>query len=96
MIVRQLRPDENIKCSMLQSTAFNYSYNPEEHKEDKLSEEAWGAFLDDGETLMSVMCTITYRSRFGGSYGGNGTVRFPRRYGTGRAPKGNRGICLRV
>lgn len=68
MIVRQLRPDENIKCNMLQSTAFNYSYNAEEHKEDKLSEEAWGAFLDDGETLMSVMCTITYRSRFGGCY----------------------------
>ena len=81
MIIRQLREDESRKAGLLQATAFNYSYDEEEHKDDVLREEAWGAFLDDGETLTSMMYPIPYQSRYGTGYlpalGIGGVATFP-------------------
>lgn len=68
MIVRQLRPDEKKKADILQATAFNFSYDAAAHEGELLDAEAWGAFLDDGETLASMMYPITYESRFGDTY----------------------------
>ena len=68
MIVRQLREDEYCKAKILSCTSFNYSFDAEEHKEEKLTSEAWGAFLDDGETLTSMIYPNTYMSRYGNTY----------------------------
>jgi len=81
MIIRRLREDENRKADILQATAFNFSYNEEEQNDGPLREEAWGAFLDDGETLTSMMYPITYQSRYGNGYlpalGIGGVATFP-------------------
>jgi len=68
MIIRQLREDEYCKSQILFSTAFNYPFDAQAHKEDKLTTETWGAFLDDGETLTSMIYPNTYSCRYGNTY----------------------------
>ena len=62
MIVRRLRPDENGKLDAIQSLAFSSSYDMEESDGGGLEDEVYGAFLDDGETLIATIFTPEYDS----------------------------------
>ena len=91
MIIRQLREDEKNKAMILSCTAFNYSYDAQAHKDDTLTSEAWGAFLDDDDTLTSIIYPNTFYSRYGNTYlpclgiGGVATLPQYRRMGGIRA-----------
>jgi len=66
MIVRRLRPDEGRKLNAVSSIAFNFSADLE--KDDPVNGEVLGAFLDDGETIMSVIFPNNYKSNFCGEF----------------------------
>ena len=91
MIVRRLRPDENGKLDAIQSLAFSSSYDMEESDGGGLEDEVYGAFLDDGETLIATIFTPEYDSfYYGKSYksvgiGGVATLPEYRRMGAIRA-----------
>ncbi len=91
MIVRRLRPNENGKLDAIQSLAFSFSYDMEESDGDGLDEEVYGAFLDDGETLIATIFTPEYNSFYCGKVyksvgiGGVATVPEYRRMGAIRA-----------
>jgi Predicted acetyltransferase involved in intracellular survival and related acetyltransferases len=89
MIIRPLRPDEARKLNAVSSIAFNFSADLE--KEDKITSEVLGAFLDDGETIMSVIFPNNYKSNYCGEFlpcvgiGGVATLPEHRRGGGVRA-----------
>ena len=91
MIVRRLRPNENGKLDAIQSLAFSFSYDMEESDGDGLDEEVYGAFLDDGETLIATIFTPEFNSFYCGKayksvgIGGVATVPEYRRMGAVRA-----------
>ena len=66
MLIRQLRENEAHKSAALMAAAFGFNTNIDEKREEKLDEEFWGAFDDDGETLMAQIAAKDYRSYLGG------------------------------
>lgn len=68
MIIRPLRPDENKKCTAINSIAYSFSADLDEAASHELTGEVFGAFLDDGETLAAKIHPITYLSNYCGKY----------------------------
>lgn len=66
MLIRELRDDELYKSAKLSSLAFSYAVNIEEKKKEGLKEHTYGAFLDDGETLIAQVVAICYASYHNG------------------------------
>lgn len=62
MIIRKLFPEEKYKCSALMGTAFNFSVDVEQQRNEILEEDSFGAFLDDNETLMAQVVAKDYKS----------------------------------
>lgn len=62
MIIRELLPEEKYKCSALMGTAFNFSVDIEQQKNELLTENSFGAFEDDNETLMAQVVAKDYSS----------------------------------
>lgn len=66
MIVRKLREDEGAKLDAVSSIAFNFSSDLNEA--EPLKNEVLGAFLDDGETITSVIHPNSYMSNYCGEF----------------------------
>jgi predicted acetyltransferase len=68
MIIRPLRPDENYKCSSVGSIAYSFSSDLNEEAQNELKSEVFGAFSDDGETIMATIYPNSYYSNYCGTY----------------------------
>lgn len=90
MIIRELFPEEKYKCSALMGTAFNFSIDIEQQKNELLSEDSFGAFLDDNETLMAQVVAKDYSSfLYGNEFGTLGIA------GVSTYPQYRRNGCIR-
>ena len=49
MIIRKLFAEEKYKCIALMGTAFNFSVDVDQLKNELLDEDSYGAFSDDNE-----------------------------------------------
>lgn len=91
MLIRQLRENEAHKSAALMAAAFGFNTNIDEKREEKLDEEFWGAFDDDGETLMAQIAAKDYRSYLGGK--ALGTLGIA---GVSTLPEYRRNGCIRA
>jgi len=69
MIIRPLRKNEKYKRDILFAEAFNMKPDIEQSKKEELNLEGevfYGAFKDDGETLMAQIAVIDYKSMYYG------------------------------
>lgn len=66
MIVRRLREDEGAKLNAVSSIAFSFSSDLEDV--EPIHGEVLGAFLDDGETITSVIFPNNYMSNYCGEF----------------------------
>lgn len=91
MIIRPLEPDENKKVSSVGSIAYSFSSDLNEESQNELKSEVFGAFLDDGKTIMATIYPNSYYSNYCGTYlpsvgiGGVATLPEYRRCGCIRA-----------
>lgn len=70
MIIRPLRNNEKYKRDMLFAEAFNMKPDIEQSAKEEMNlvdEVLYGAFKDDGETLMAQIAVIDYKSMYYGN-----------------------------
>ncbi len=67
MIIRQLRPDENVKAFEVRSIGYGFSIDIKEESKKELKDEVIGAFLDDNETLVAIVYILEYKNNYCGN-----------------------------
>ena len=91
MIIRELGQSEGMQSANVASIAFNYSAEVNLQEEKEVNRGIYGAFCDDGRTLMAQICANRYESLYGGEFigtlgiGGVSTLPEYRRTGCIRA-----------
>ena len=90
MIIRKLFAEEKYKCIALMGTAFNFSVDVDQLKNELLDEDSYGAFSDDNETLMAQVVAKDYSSYiYGKEFGTLGIA------GVSTYPQFRRNGCIR-
>lgn len=92
MIIRDFRNDEQEKYELLDAVAFGMTFEQTENRESPFSyADHYGAFEDNGETLMSQLAVYHFESRFAGrwvpSNGVGDVATFPQYRGRGCSGK---------
>lgn len=68
MIIRNLNPDEYKKSAKVISSAYTFKWTQEDEKKIFNPQYCFGAFEDDNDTLMSVIYSVSLKSRYFGEY----------------------------